>query len=60
MPSRRSDEAWSLALLERDVVVHPGHFYDFDDEHHLVLSLLTPEPTFATGLERLAKTVAAG
>jgi aspartate/methionine/tyrosine aminotransferase len=55
MPSRRSDEAWALALLERGVVVHPGHFYDFDDEHHLVVSLIVPEQSFTRGLTGLSE-----
>ena len=43
VPRQRSEEEWALGLLERDVVVHPGHFYDFADEGYLVLSLI-PEP----------------
>jgi hypothetical protein len=51
----RGEEEWTLALLERDVVVHPGHFYDFAAEGYLVLSLL-PEPgAFSAGLERVAE-----
>jgi aspartate/methionine/tyrosine aminotransferase len=43
-PEGRDDEAWSLDLLEREgVLVHPGHFYDFEADGHLVVSLL-PEP----------------
>jgi aspartate/methionine/tyrosine aminotransferase len=43
LPPVRSDEEWALALLEHDVVVHPGYFYDFSEPGRLVLSLL-PEP----------------
>jgi alanine-synthesizing transaminase len=43
-PDGRDDEAWALDLLEREgVLVHPGHFYDFEEDGHLVVSLL-PEP----------------
>ena len=36
------------------MLAHPGYFYDFpDDEAWLVLSLLTPEDTFTSGVERL-------
>ncbi|HYM82226.1 MAG TPA: pyridoxal phosphate-dependent aminotransferase, partial [Candidatus Limnocylindria bacterium] len=53
MPRSLTDEAWALELLRRDVVVHPGLFYDFRDEEHLVLSLLPEPAVFASGLMRL-------
>jgi alanine-synthesizing transaminase len=40
-------------LLERGVLTHPGHFYDFAGKGHLVLSLLLPESSFASGLAAL-------
>jgi aspartate/methionine/tyrosine aminotransferase len=43
LPPVRSDEEWALALLDHDVVVHPGYFYDFAEPGQLVVSLL-PEP----------------
>jgi len=52
VPGPSDAEAWALALLERDVVVHPGHFYDFADEGYLVLSLLVAPRDFERGLER--------
>lgn len=53
-PATDTDEAHALTLLEHGVRVHPGYFYDFpDDEAWLVLSLLTPEDTFASGVELL-------
>jgi DNA-binding transcriptional MocR family regulator len=53
VPSRRSDEEWALALLERGVLVHPGHFYDLEGGSFLVVSLL-PEPVvLREGLERM-------
>ena len=58
VPATRTDEAWCLALLERGVATHPGYFYDFaHDEAWLVLSLLTPEPTFARGLAIVSEVV---
>jgi len=55
VPETRSDEAWALALLEHEGVhVQPGYFFDLDVGAHLVVSLLTPEPTFAEGVRRLA------
>ena len=43
LPRTRDEEAWALAFLEEDGVhVHPGHFFDFEDEAYVVVSLLTP------------------
>jgi alanine-synthesizing transaminase len=58
LPERRDDEGWSLALLERDVITHPGALYDLEMPSCLVLSLL-PEPSvFAAGLGALGRLVA--
>ncbi len=54
------DEAWSLRLLERGVVVQPGYFYDFGRGVFLVLSLITPEPDFERGLALLQSVADAG
>jgi alanine-synthesizing transaminase len=60
VPSVQSEEAWVLELLARDSVhVQPGFFFDFPQEAYLVLSLLTPEATFAEGVRRLCARVAA-
>jgi len=54
VPSTRTEEEWSLHLLaERDVLVQPGFFFDFETEAFLVLSLLTPPATFDEGLRRI-------
>lgn len=54
VPARGSDEELALALLRRSgVFVHPGHFYGFAGEGHLVLSLIVPEAPFRKGLQRL-------
>lgn len=56
-PAMRTDEEWTLALVERGVLVQPGHFFDFADEHHLVVSLL-PEPAiFAAGARLISETL---
>jgi len=60
VPNTRSDEDWALALLERGVYLHPGHFFGFATDGYLVLSLITPEPQFAEGVERIVETVSAG
>ena len=53
VPRLHSEEEWALGLLARDVVVHPGHFYDFSGEGYLVLSLLPESERFAAGLARI-------
>jgi alanine-synthesizing transaminase len=60
LPGTRAEEAWALAFLEEDGVhVHPGHFFDFDDEAYVVVSLLTPEATLREGSQRILDRVAA-
>jgi hypothetical protein len=40
-------------LGERDVLIQPGFFYDFESEAFLVVSLLTEPATFNEGVRRL-------
>ena len=55
VPETRSDEEWALALVrEAGVHVQPGYFFDMGRGAHLVLSLLTPQETFAEGARRIA------
>jgi aspartate/methionine/tyrosine aminotransferase len=61
LPRTRSEEAWALSFVQDDgVYVHPGHFFDFEDEAYVVASLLTREATFAEGLERIVRRVTSG
>jgi aspartate/methionine/tyrosine aminotransferase len=54
VPATRGEEERVFRLLEeRDVLVHPGFFFDFDREAYLVLSLLPREADFAEGVARL-------
>jgi len=54
VPQTRTEEEWVTTLLtEKDVVVQPGFFYDFESEGFLVLSLLTKPETFQEGVRRL-------
>jgi alanine-synthesizing transaminase len=54
VPETVGDEDWAVDLLAADgVLVHPGHFYDFPDDGHLVISLLTDEQTLREGAGRL-------
>lgn len=57
LPATASDEDWALHLLEGGVLVQPGYFFDFADEPHVVVSLITPEGTFERGLRTLVKLV---
>jgi aspartate/methionine/tyrosine aminotransferase len=55
LPRTASEEDWALGLLrEQRVLAQPGYFYDFADEPFLIVSLLTEEPIFDVGVERLA------
>jgi len=57
VPRIRSEEQWVLDLLnEREVLVQPGFFYDFETEAFLVLSLLTEPEIFREGVRRLLQT----
>jgi aspartate/methionine/tyrosine aminotransferase len=58
LPRTRSEEAWVLAFLERDgVYVHPAHFFDFEDEAYVIVSLLTPQEVFREGMRRILERV---
>jgi aspartate/methionine/tyrosine aminotransferase len=58
VPVVQSDESLAIDLLRKmAVVVHPGHFYDFPSEGHLVLSLITEPATFREGITRLLRMI---
>lgn len=58
VPVTGSDEDLAMTLLQRhSVLVHPGHFYDFPGDGHLVLSLITPAEHFREGLTRILRHV---
>ncbi len=58
VPAVQSDEDLAIDLLRKmAVVVHPGHFYDFPSEGHLVLSLITEPDAFHEGITRLLRMV---
>jgi alanine-synthesizing transaminase len=60
VPARGSDEDLAIALLDREnVLIQPGHFYDFVANGHLVVSLIAPIADFAQGMKRLLAFVAA-
>lgn len=47
------EELAEWALAERDVYLHPAHFYDLPREDLVVASLLTPGAWMREGLERI-------
>jgi len=54
VPRIKTDEEWSLGLLkETGVYVHPGYFFDFEEEGHLVISLLPEEKEFLAAVGKL-------
>jgi alanine-synthesizing transaminase len=54
VPTFRSEEDLAVDLLSHDgVLTHPGYFFDFPRESHLILSLLPPEDTFAAGVDKV-------
>ena len=55
LPRTRSEEQWALELLDDDVLVHPGYFFDFAEEAYIVVSLLPELARFATACGRLAR-----
>lgn len=58
MPRIFTDEEWALRLLREDgVLVHPGHFYDFPCEGHIVVSLLPRPDVFSGAAAKIAARV---
>jgi len=54
VPTLRSEEDLVVDLLTNaGVLTHPGYFFDFTRESHLILSLLPREATFADGVTRV-------
>jgi alanine-synthesizing transaminase len=54
VPAAGSDEDLVINLIEgSDVLVHPGHFFDFPRDGFLVVSLIVHEPEFQEGARRL-------
>lgn len=59
VPRTRSEEELVLQLLDQDgVLVHPGYFFDFDEEAYVIVSLLPPPDVFHEGIRRLLKRAA--
>jgi alanine-synthesizing transaminase len=60
VPVLGTDEELAIDLARKiSVIVHPGHFYDFPGEGHLVLSLIGEPVAFREGVSRLLQVVEA-
>jgi DNA-binding transcriptional MocR family regulator len=59
LPARRTSEGWALDLLDQGVLVHPGDFYDLEEEPCVVVSLIVEPPVLAAGLACLESRLAA-
>jgi len=56
VPVTKSDEELAIELVqEEQVLLHPGHFYDFPSDGSLVLSLITPKEEFGEGTRRVLR-----
>jgi hypothetical protein len=54
VPARGSDEDLAIELLKTcDVLVHPGHFFDFPRDGFVIVSLIAREAEFQEGARRL-------
>jgi len=54
LPAKQEEEQWVLDFLKEDhVFVHPGYFFDFQEQPFIVLSLLVPPQSLEEGLERI-------
>ena len=54
VPALGGDEDLAIDVVRKvGVIVHPGHFYDFSKEGHLILSLITEPDVFREGMLRL-------
>jgi aspartate/methionine/tyrosine aminotransferase len=61
VPRTRDEDAWVEVLIDEEaVIVHPGYFFDFADEGHLVLSLLPEESAFQDAIGRVLRRLCTG
>jgi len=58
IPKIVSDEQFAIKLLQQEnVFVHPGHFFDFEKDGYIIVSLLPQKEIFEEGIMRLKKFV---
>ena len=53
LPATQSEEQWMITVLDHEILVQPGFFYDFETEPWAIVSLITPPAQFDLGMERL-------
>jgi aspartate/methionine/tyrosine aminotransferase len=59
VPALMGGDELAIRLMDQArVVVHPGHFYGFDGDGWIVLSLLPPRVEFDDGVTRLLSSIA--
>lgn len=47
-------EQLAQELLEADIVIHPGYFYEFADDRHLVMSMISTPGAVAEAMTKMA------
>jgi aspartate/methionine/tyrosine aminotransferase len=53
-PRIMSDDAWALRILkECNVLLHPGHYFEIEQEACFIMSLLPEESIFSNGIGRV-------
>jgi alanine-synthesizing transaminase len=58
LPQRKNDEEWAeQILLKKNIIVQPGHFYDFEQESCIIISLLPILGIFKKSLEEIHRFV---
>ncbi len=58
LPAVASSEEWAIDFLERaSVYLHPGVFFGFERDSHVVASLLPPPGRFRVAIERVLRVV---
>jgi hypothetical protein len=61
VPRTRSDDEWLALLVEREgLVVHPGYFFDCEQNGIMVVSLLPEPERFGPAIERAVACFSAG
>jgi len=58
IPEKFREETFIIELLvQKQIFVHPGYFFDFSDEPYIVLSLLIQENIFREGISRILQSI---
>jgi len=58
LPRKNNDEEWAeQILIKKNIIVQPGHFYDFERESCIIVSLLPISKFFKESIEEIRKFV---